>query len=216
MKKTILYLILFVPLFTHAQGLRFSLMADPQISWMVPDSKKTTSDGAVFGINAGMGMDYFFTENYAFSTGISINNIGGKLQYADTLNIPDGAGNIAIPPLSTVTFKLQYLNIPIGLKFKTNEIGYTTFFANLGVTPMINVRDRASDVSETLDSENISDAIQLFNMNYFINLGVQYSLGGSTALIGGLGYSSGFLDVTTGEKDKIIVNTLTIKVGVLF
>jgi hypothetical protein len=216
MKKTILYLFLFVPIVVQAQGIRFNLMADPQISWMVPDSKKITSDGTVFGINAGLGMDYFFTENYAFSTGISINNIGGKLQYADTLEIPSGAENFSIPPLSTVTFKLQYLNIPIGLKFKTNEIGYMTYFANLGVTPMINVRDRASDVSETLDSENIADAVQLFNMNYFINLGIQYSLGGSTALIGGLGYSSGFLDVTTGEKDKITVNTFTIKVGVLF
>jgi hypothetical protein len=216
MKKTILYLLLFVPLVTQAQGIRFSLMADPQISWMVPDSKKITSDGAIFGINAGMGMDYYFTENYAFSTGISINNIGGKLQYADTLEIPSVAGNFSIPPLSTITFKLQYINIPIGLKFKTNEIGYMTYFANLGVTPMINVRDRASDVSETLDSENIADAVQLFNMNYFINLGIQYSLGGSTSLVGGLGYSSGFVDVTTGEKDKITVSTFTIKVGILF
>jgi len=56
----------------------------------------------------------------------------------------------------------------------------------------------------------------LFNMNYFINLGVQYSLGGSAAIIGGLGYSSGFVDVTSRAADAININTFTIKLGVLF
>jgi len=216
MKKTIVFLLLFTPLLASSQSLRFSLLADPQFSWMVPDSKTISSQGAVLGINTGLGMDYYFAENYAFSTGLTINNIGGKLIYSDSVQFPVGVNKINVAEGNTITYRLQYINIPIGLKFKTNEIGYTTYFANLGVTPMVNIRDRASDTSGKLDSDNIADAIMLFNMNYFINLGVQYSLGGSAALIGGLGYSSGFVDVTSLATAKININTFTIKLGILF
>lgn len=215
-KKTILLLFLLIPSAVFSQSARFSLLVDPQFSWMVPDSKDIKPRGAVMGVNAGMGIDFFFAENYAFSTGLTINNIGGKLQYPDTIRFTLTSGYASVPAGNTITYKLQYISIPLGLKFKTNEIGYTTFFANLGVTPMVNIRDRASDESGSLSKDNIAEDIMLFNMNYFINLGVQYSLGGSTAIIGGLGYSSGFVDVTSRSVDKINVNSLTIKLGILF
>ena len=214
-KVTILFLLIF-PTALMAQSLRFSLLADPQFSWMVSDTKEISSSGAVPGINAGLGMDYYFADNYAFSTGVTINNIGGKLQYSDTLEFRISSGLRLIPARNTVSYNLQYITVPIGLKFKTNEIGYTTFFTNLGVSPMVNIRTRVSDSSGALDRDNIEDEIMLFNMNYFINLGVQYSLGGSAAIIGGLGYSSGFVDVTSRAADAININTFTIKLGILF
>ena len=215
-KKTLFILLMFLPLIIHAQGLRFSLIAEPQFSWMVPDKKEITSRGAIMGLNAGLGMDIYFAENYAFSTGVSINNIGGKLDYADSMTFNGSTAEIIVPGENTITYMLRYINIPLGLKFKTNEIGYTTFFANVGLTPMINIRDRATDISEILYKEDISEDIMLFNMNYFITMGIQYSLGGSTALIGGLGYSSGFMDVTTRALDKITVNTFSLRLGILF
>ena len=216
MKKILLIILIIVPLASSAQGLRFSVVADPQFSWMLPDMKDITSRGAIVGVNAGIGMDYYFAENYAFSTGLSINNLGGKLQYAESVVFYINTDTVEVPPANTITYNLQYLNIPFGLKFKTNEIGYVTYFANVGVTPMINIRSKASDASRTIDKDNISGDIAPFNMNYFINLGIQYSLGGSSALIGGLGYSSGFMDVTTLETDKITINTISIKFGILF
>jgi hypothetical protein len=205
-----------LPLLSSAQGLRFTVLANPQFSWMVADVKNATSQGALLGINTGIGMDYYFAENYAFSTGVSINNTGGKIQYEDTVSFMVSTGNIDIPPLNTVTYKLQYINIPFGLKFKTNEIGYVTYFANMGVTPMITIRQRASDVSGLMEKDNISEDIEPFNMNYFINIGMQYSIGGSSAIIGGIGYSSGFVDVTTRSTDKITINTFSINLGLLF
>jgi len=183
---------------------------------MITDKKDIISKGAIMGLNAGLGMDYYFAENYAFSTGVSINNIGGKLEYADSITFNLSPNDITVPATSEITYLLRYINIPIGLKFKTNEIGYTTFFANLGITPMISIRNSATDLSEILFKEDISEDITNLNMNYFISMGVQYSLGGSTALIGGLGYSSGFMDVTTRAYDKITINTFSLRVGILF
>ncbi len=215
-KKTIVIFLLFVPIALKAQGLRFSLLAEPQFSWMITDKKDITSKGAIMGLNAGLAMDFYFAENYAFSTGISINNTGGKLEYDDSITFNLTPDDITVPPTSEITYLLRYINVPLGLKFKTNEIGYTTFFANLGITPMINIRNRATDISETLYKEDISEDIEVLNMNYFITMGVQYSLGGSTALIGGLGYSSGFMDVTSDPLDKITINTFSVRLGILF
>ena len=216
MKKILIIILISTPLFLKAQGLRFSVVADPQFSWMVPDVKDVKSFGAIVGINAGIGMDYYFAENYAFSSGISINNTGGKLQYSDSIPFIINTGRIYVPAENTVTYNLQYINVPLGLKFKTNEIGYITYFANMGVTPMISIRERASDAAGTIEKDNVDEDISPLNMNYFINMGIQYSLGGSSALIGGLGYSSGFMDVTTRSTDKITISTFTIKFGILF
>jgi len=213
------YLFLFLSLFpltVFSQNLRFSIIGDPQISWMVPDKGGIERKGAVFGLNAGMGMDKFFAENYAFSTGITITNLGGKLSYPESLEYKIGNTTKIIPSGSTITYSLQYISVPLGLKFKTNEIGYSTYFANLGLNPMLNIRARASDTKNIIDKDNISEMVNLFNINYFITLGIQYSLGGTSALIGGLGYSAGFADVTRKADDKIGINTFTIRIGVLF
>jgi hypothetical protein len=216
MKKSIFILILMIPLYAGAQGLRFSVVAEPQFSWMVPDVKSISSKGSVLGLNAGIGMDYYFSENYAFSTGITIYNTGGKLQYEDSMNFTVNSGIVTVPAAKTITYNLQYIDIPLGLKFKTTEIGYMTYFANLGVAPMIKVRARASDVSGVINKDNITEDINLMNMGYFINAGMQYSIGGSSAIILGVGYSSGFTDVTIIESDKISINTFTVKLGILF
>jgi hypothetical protein len=212
MKKIVLLLMLLIPAGLFSQNLRFSIVGDPQISWMVSDKGSISGKGSVFGLNAGLGIDKFFTENYALSSGLTICNLGGKLSYPDPL---DYQGK-TIPANTTIIYKLQYISIPLGLKFKTNEIGYTTYFANLGLNPMINIRARVSDSKGITDLEDISKEIKLMNINYFINLGVQYSIGGSFSLIGGLGYSSGFTDITNRAVDKININTFTIKIGVLF
>ncbi len=216
MKKAIFVLSVLLPLFVSAQGLKFAVVAEPQFSWMVPDMKTITPKGSVLGLNAGIGMDYYFAENYAFATGLTIFNTGGKLQYAEDIDFTVNNGTVTVPAGNTVTYNLQYIDVPLGLKFKTTEIGYMTYFANLGVSPMIKIRDRASDISGTVQKDNISEDIQLLNMAYFINAGMQYSIGGSSALIFGVGYSSGFTDVTILETDKITINTLTVKVGILF
>ena len=195
-----------------SQNLRFSIIGDTQISWMVPDKGTISGEGPVVGINAGMGMDKYFAENYAFTLGLTISNLGGKLNYPDLMVYQDKT----IPAHSTIIYKLQYISIPLGLKFKTNEIGYATYFANLGLNPMFNIRARVSDSEGITDMDNISEDINPVNINYFINLGIQYSLGGTTALIGGLGYSSGFADVTKKAGDKISINTVTIRLGILF
>ena len=48
---------------------------------------------------------------------------------------------------------MQYINIPLGLKLKTNEIGYFTFYANLGLDAGINIKALGTSNMGDFDQE---------------------------------------------------------------
>ncbi len=221
MRKSILIsIILFANIIAVCaqQRIRFSVFANPCINWLSSDVKTIQSDGASFGFDAGLTMDKFFAENYAFSTGISISSLGGNLRYDNKTIFRTSSGDTAVPAGTSVKYKLQYITIPFGLKFKTNQIGYFTYFAHLGFTLQANIKatGTSNDASQTLDNDNISEEIGFFNLGYHIGAGAEYSIGGNTALIFGITYTNGFVDITKNPDDKITTSSFAFRLGVLF
>jgi opacity protein-like surface antigen len=200
------------------QKLRFSIFVNPCFNWLSSDVKSVKSEGATFGFDAGLTMDKFFAPNYAFSTGISIGSLGGNLRYSDSTNFRTHTGDVIVPPNTDVKFKLQYITIPVGLKFKTNEIGYFTYFAHLGFTLQANIKatGTTSGISHALDNDNIGEEIGFFNLGYHFGGGAEYSLGGNTAIVIGFTYTNGFIDITQNPDDKITTSSFAIRLGVLF
>jgi hypothetical protein len=217
MKKVqLLFLFMLLTAGLFAQDLRFSVVAEPQITWMKPDAKNVSSEGSQFGINVGLQVDKFFAPNYALSSGISIGTTGGELKYDDEIVVKVHGDDTPLQAGSIVTYKLQYINIPLGLKLKTNPIGYSTFYAHLGLLGGINIKATGDANSDVLSDENISDDIHLFKMGYFIGGGLEYSLGGSSSLILGVIYNNGFSDITKREKNKATLSNVALRIGVLF
>ena len=60
-------------------------------------------------------------------------NAGGRLISSDTTVMEFTNFNATVLPGNPVIYKIQYLSIPIGLKLQTNQIGYITFFTDLGL-----------------------------------------------------------------------------------
>jgi len=214
MKKIAIILVFLVsiPVMLNAQNLRFSFLANPQITWLSSDKAEISSDGSLAGLNTGIGMDIFFAENYAFSTGFKLNSMGGCLLYKDSVSVSsEGTEYLA----NAVSYRNQYLSIPLGLKFKTVEIGYTTIWLNPGISPMFRLKAQASFDNED-EKQNVSEEIALININYFLEAGVEYSLGGNTAIIAGLGYYAGIIDITNHADDKITNGSFALVLGLLF
>ena len=214
MKKIAIILVFLfsIPVMLNAQNLRFSFLANPQIAWLNSDKAEISSNGSSAGLNTGIGMDIFFAENYAFSTGIKLNSMGGNLLYEDSVSVSsEGTEYLA----KAVNYRNQYLSIPLGLKFKTVEIGYTTIWLNPGISPMFKLKAQASFDNED-EKQNVSEEIGLININYFIEAGVEYSLGGNTAIIAGLGYYAGIIDITNHADDKITNGSFALVLGLLF
>ena len=195
---------------------RFGVRIDPQINFMRSDVKSIKSDGSKLGINIGLVVDKFFAKNYAITSGVSINNLGGKIKYENNEGLKGASGDIAIAANETAEYRLQYITVPLGLKLHTNEIGYLKYYAELGFDGHINIKSRF-DSGDT-SNESISDSVRPFNLGYFIGGGAQYSLGGNAAVFVGLAYHQGFLDVIEEKvKDnKTMLGTVSIRLGVMF
>lgn len=215
-----LLILLLLPLMrASAQKISFGVFADPVISWFSSDTKATKNDGARAGFNFGITFNKYFAENYAFSTGISILSAGGRL--TDTADIVMKFNNFSkpVPKNDPVIYKVQYLNIPVGLKFKSNQIGYIVFFSDIGIDPKIVIGGKA-DIPPDIEGETAMNELRRFNLGYHIMAGVEYSLGGSTAMVLGLGFENNFLDVTKDilnqPTDKITHKILKFRIGVNF
>lgn len=200
-----------------AQGIRFNVHIDPQFAWLSSSEHKTVDpDGSIFHIQAGLQMDYFFQENYAFVLGFGINNLGGNLLYSDSVTYGSEEHPVIIEPDQSVKMNLQYLDIPLGLKLKTEEMGYGTFFLQLGFNPMFNISSHITSKDGTYDKKDIKESINLFNLGYHVGAGIEYRLGGNTAAIGGIRWTSGLTNVTEDDGANITVNSLSIHLGILF
>ena len=202
------------------QTISIGLHADPAFSWFSSDIRSTSSEGTRPGFNFGLTFNKYFAPNYAFSTGISLVTAGGKLTYKDTTELNFNNINSTLLPGDPIVYKINYLSIPVGLKLQTNQIGYITFFSNLGLDPKVLIGGKADVPSLDISNEKATTQLKKVNLSYHITGGIEYSLGGTTALVLGLTFENNFLDVTkdTGDRpdDRISLKMLSFRIGINF
>ena len=130
MKRVLVTAVILASLFSlnGQKPIKFSVNADPQFAWFSSDETDVAPAGSIFHIQTGLQMDLFFAENYAFSLGFGINNMGGSLLYSDSTNFFSSGDTLWATPGTSMKHNLQYINIPLGLKLKTEELGYITGF----------------------------------------------------------------------------------------
>jgi hypothetical protein len=143
--------------------------------------------------------------------------MGGNVLYNDSVRISTGdRSSVWVPGGETVAYSLSYLSIPVGLKLKTNQIGYVTYFAELGFNQNINIGSRASSSGNGLNKDNVPKEVNLLNMSYFFGGGIEYNIGGNTSIVAGVLFHNGFVDVLSNNDHKAVMNYLAFRVGVLF
>jgi hypothetical protein len=204
----------------QAQNIKFGVFADPLICWFSSDTKMTVNEGSRAGFNFGLTFNKYFAKNYSFSTGISIMNAGGNLHNTDTIVMVFNNFKTTVKPGEIVTYRIQYIDVPLGLKFESNQIGYLTFFTDIGLDPKFVIGGKVDIPSESIAKETATKEINPFTMSYHIMAGIQYSLGASTALVFGLGYENNFIDITKDlenqPSDRIRQNIIRFRLGVNF
>ena len=220
-KTTLIIIFIFITIISKAQQkIGFGIHADPVISWFSTDIKEVKNNGARPGFNFGLTYNKYFAPNYSFTTGISILGSGGKLVSNDTSVIVFPDFKSTVLPGNSVVYRIQYLAFPLGLKLQTNQIGYLTFFSDLGLVPKVVINRKIDIPSLNISGENGSNEIRLFNLSYHITAGFEYSLGGSTALFFGLDFDNNFLDITrdNGKQptDKVTQKILSFRFGINF
>lgn len=197
----ILSFLLFKPSFSqNKDDNRFSLVVSPVVSWMRTDNPTIDGTSAITGINFGVIYDKFFGDNYAISTGVSIVNTGGKLKHF---------ANESSAAQIVDTYKLRYLEIPIGLKLRSADFRQINIYADLGVAPQFKMK--------AVDKKNNSwkNDIRHVDLSYYLGGGIEYSLNSKNALLLGARFNNGLLDITK-VKDRTILNRLSFNLGFIF
>jgi len=201
-RTLILVLMAALPARAVAQELVFVVHADPVISWMGSNESEYTSEGARAGFDIGLNVLHYFAENYAISSGISFISAGGR--QSATENHTMVFTNLDPPTLPAgdeMKYNLKYMNIPMGIRLQTNQVGYLTYYTDLGFDLRLLLKSTVDLPTLQIFDENAKNEVYGMNAGWHIGGGVEYELGIDASLIAGLTYAQDFFDVTKDLKD---------------
>jgi hypothetical protein len=226
-KASIIILLTLSTFFLHAQKLTGGFFASSNLTWLKPiNTTEIQNEGIKLGFSYGILGDYrLFGKNFTLNMGIVIDRMGGKIGYNDSIpHFTTTDSTYAFTKGVVIDYKLTYIGIPIGLKGKTNEIGYITYFMKGGITPMFHFRSKADATQHNITDMSIPKEVATLAMGYYIGGGIEYNLGGSTSLLVELVFTNGLTDITNtarifrGEErqDAIIQNNLALRLGIIF
>ncbi|MBA3648872.1 MAG: PorT family protein [Chitinophagales bacterium] len=227
MKKILTVALFIVTTQSFAQtvgSVRFGLQFSPQLSWM-GNSGNVTRSGSRFGLAYGLLTEFYIPKNYALATGLGVSYEGGELTYNDASTMFNSFANRSFSSGTSVVYRLEYIEIPVSIKLKTNQIGYVTYYGQFGLMGSINIKSRADITSQTGTITEIMNKVDFgkdvtpANLALLIGGGIEYELSGNTAVNAGLQFTNGFIDITDNPKNfvsKNIMNHLRLQLGIFF
>jgi len=229
MKKLAISLLLITTVLTNGfaqsedeQKFHFGLKASPSFSWLRVEAKDVKNDGLMVGFTYGLMTEFNITKNYAFLTGVDVSYRGGKYEQIVSNLIDEGG--VAVVRSATLNRKqnFQFIEIPLALKLKTNEIGYMKYYGMFGFSPgmIVKASEKIESSNQAVQPDRGSRSNQsdflAFNISLNVGLGIEYSLGGSTAFTGGIHYTNGLVDIWDLDKSQMRSDGITINLGILF
>lgn len=199
---------------------RFGIRFDPSAGWFSNDVSTVRNDGARPGFSFGLAINRYFAPNYSFSSGIMIQNAGGRLVSSEKTIMDFTNFTAEVSAGSPVVYKIQYLVVPAGIRMQTNQIGYVTVFSDLGIDPKLVIGGKCDIASLGIKGEKANSELKMFNAAYHIAAGIDYAIGGSTSLVFGIRFENNFLDITEDNNsqpsDKTMQRILSFSLGVNF
>lgn len=196
--------------------LRFGFQLSPTFSSMNTNNNQINGDGTNLGLKLGLMTEYYFRDNYSFSTGLNFHlNAGGTLFYENTFELVDiwndgieGVSDTSFVGGASFKYNLQYVEIPVAMTLRTREFGYLRYFVrpafNIGILTQARGNVKNAPYVDAEESFDIGSAVNGVNLGWGLSAGVEYTVSSNTTLIGGIGFQSGFADITTDKNTTIM------------
>ena len=219
----LLLFVSFTGAFAQYKSIAMGVKVSPNIGWLRTDAEDYSSEGAVPGISWGLITDFYFAENYAFSSGFNVTFHNGKISYPDIESFNIGVLNRQ--------YRLKYIDIPMLIKMKTNDIGDFRFFGQIGLQPGVRIGSKAKDSFKSVappstvkrEWRTIDSQTNLFRVAMVVGAGIEYPIDNSTSLVGGINFVNGLSDVLKGDNEVdstvehlAVPNAFEITLGIIF
>ncbi|PKP48242.1 MAG: hypothetical protein CVT94_09105 [Bacteroidetes bacterium HGW-Bacteroidetes-11] len=210
-------------LFGQYKSVAMGVKLAPNIGWLKVDGDGYYREGIVPGLSWGLITDFYFAQNYAFSTGFTVSFHNGRISYPDIQS--DAVG------LLDRRYRLKYIDIPLMVKMKTNQIDKFRFFGQIGVQPGVRIASKAKDTfiasspvfTVNRDWHNIDSQTHLFRATMIVGAGIEYPIDKSSAIVAGINFVNGLSDALKGKNavdgtinHKGIPNAFELSLGVIF
>ncbi len=187
--------------------------------------------GAKIKFGYGLITEFILAKNYSILTGVEVNYFGGSINYKDANRVNYQLNDSTALFLSSRAFKQQYITIPLALKLKTNEIGYMTYFGQIGVDLSFQIKGRANDngilyykvnqdttAFSIQGSEYGEEDVNIYKQTGIfgflrvalnVGAGVEWNIAGNTSLLFALNYNNGFTNFfnkDSKDENKLLDN----------
>lgn len=196
-------------------GFRLGLTAHPTLGFIKAENGK--ADGVSLGFSYGLMGDFNFAENYSFTTGLTVTTLNGKSTEINpqpyTTNT-NQSGALAY----NLKYKMQYIEIPLTLKLKTDKLGNLRWFGQFGLSNdfKIGAKQNAKLGNQVLaDDTNASEWTRFYRAGLIIGGGAEFDIDGHTSLMAGLTLNNGFTNIST-YQNVVRNHFVSLNIGVFF
>ncbi|MFA9391620.1 MAG: porin family protein [Prolixibacteraceae bacterium] len=222
-RLTVLLLLTLISSATIAQNFRLGFQASPQMSWMTSSKSGITNNELRPGVKYGLEADIFLSgfPRYSLNTGLFVVSSSYSAHYdiEETFFINE----VTFENPVDLNFKMNYIEIPLDIKLKSDQFYRMNFYGQFGLAALFNLSASASSSDAKFGGDDVNSeinnyTIKPFNLCMIMGAGVEYDVGGNTALNLGLQYSNGLIDITNigNLSEKTNLNSLRLVLGVMF
>jgi len=175
---------------------RMGLYISPSLNFIQTDDNQSETNSNP-GVVYGYALEIALNEFHRIESGFAISYKGGGI--TQNLNA------------TTITsdYKVQYISLPIFIKMRSREIGYFNYFARIGPSINIKIKEMVSSSIEKNTNPGLIDIC--------IFLGAEYSLGGKTSVEGSLFFNNNITNALGDNQDPhALFHQIGIRLGFLF
>lgn len=209
-RLTLVLLFLCAVSVTYSQEVRFGFTVSPVFSSANVDASNAASvDGVSYsedtdsktGVAYGILLDYDINgeDRYFLHSGLTLHHSGYEIVTTGRMGT------------TTAEVNADYIEIPLVLKLKTNDIGYLRYYGQFGLNNGFKVGDKIKEGAE-------SEFTDLSSVNVGLNMGggIEYNISDETTAVAGVYYNNGFSKIADNSAGSFKQNQLGLRLGIYF
>ena len=132
----------------ESKSFSFGFKVSPNFAWVKVQEGPMTNNGLGLGFTYGVTADFMLLKNpnYWLSTELDVTSLPSKVQH--TGDLKGSSGNNATYKKVQFNYNNQYLQIPVSIKFKTDDLGGMKYYMQFGLGMSFAMQKKVETISD--------------------------------------------------------------------